>query len=49
MFKENLSKDDRINMDPVVVDLIPDHEQVEVFHPKARNDVPAYLKPAPRY
>ena len=46
MFKEDLSKDDRIDMDPVVVDLIPDHEQVEVFHPKASNEVPAYLKTA---
>merc|ERR1712030_65974 len=44
VFNEDLSKEDRINMDPVVVDLIPDHEQVEVFHPKASNEVPAYLK-----
>ena len=33
-------------MDPVVANLIPDHEQVEVFHPKACNEVPAYLKTA---
>ena len=46
MFKEDLSKEDRIDMDPVVVDLIPDHEQVEVFHPKASNEVPPYLKTA---
>ena len=46
VFKEDLSKEDRIDMDPVVVDLIPDHEQVEVFHPKAWNEVPAYLKTA---
>ena len=46
VFKEDLSKEDRIDMDPVVVDLIPDHEQVEVFHPKASNEVPAYLKTA---
>ena len=46
MFKEDLSKHDRIDMDPVVVDLIPNHEQVEVFHPKACNEVPAYLKNA---
>ena len=46
VFKEDLSKEDRIDMDPVVVDLIPNHEQVEVFHPKACNEVPAYLKNA---
>ena len=46
VFKEDLSKDDRIDMDPVVVDLIPNHEQVEVYHPKACSEVPAYLKNA---
>ena len=33
-------------MDPVVANLIPDHENVEVFHPKVCNEVPAYLKTA---
>ena len=46
VFKEDLSIDDRIDMDPVVVDLVPNHEQIEVFHPKACNEVPAYLKDA---
>ena len=35
VFKEDLSKHDRIDMDPVVVDLIPNHEEVEIYHPKA--------------
>ena len=46
VFKEDLSKEDRIQMDPVVVELVPDHENIEVYHPKACNEVPAYLKNA---
>ena len=46
VFKEDLEKEDRIDMEPVVVDLIPDHEQVKVFHPKASTEVPAYLQKA---
>ena len=46
VFKEVLGKEDRIDMEPVVVDLIPYHEQVKVFHQKASNEVPAYLKTA---
>ena len=46
IFKEDLSKEDRINMEPVKATLIEGHENVEVFHPKVCNEVPAYLKKA---
>merc|ERR1712055_1018459 len=29
VFKEDLGKEDRIDMEPVVVDLIPDHEKIK--------------------
>ena len=46
VFKEDLSKEDRIQMDPVVVELIENHENIEVYHPKACNEVRTYLKDA---
>ena len=46
VFKEDLGKEDRIDMDPVVVDLVPNHEEIKVFHPKLSTDVPAYLQKA---
>ena len=33
-------------MDPVKVQLVEDHENIEVYHPKACNEIPAYLKNA---
>ena len=44
VFKEDLTIEDRIEMDPVKVQLVEDHENIEVYHPKACNEVPAYLK-----
>ena len=46
VFKEDLGKEDRIDMEPVVVDLVPNHEEIKVFHPKLSTDVPAYLQKA---
>ena len=46
VFKEDLGKEDRIEMEPVVVDLVPNHEEIKVFHPKLSTDVPAYLQKA---
>ena len=46
VFKEDLGKEDRIDMEPVVVDLIPDHKKIKVFHPKTSTEVPAYLQKA---
>ena len=43
VFKEDLGKEDRIDMEPVVVDLIPNHEEIKVFHPKLSTEVSAYL------
>ena len=44
--KEDLTKEDRIEMDPVKVQLVENHESIDVYHPKACNEVPAYLKNA---
>merc|ERR1711888_392378 len=46
VFKEDLTIEDRINMDPVKVQLVEDHENIQVFHPKACNEIPAYLRSA---
>ena len=46
VFKEDLGKEDRIDMDPVVIDLEPNHEEMQVFHPKLSVDVPAYMQKA---
>merc|ERR1711888_442183 len=46
VFEEDLSQEDRINMDPVNAILIPNHEDIERFHPKVVNEVPAYLQHA---
>merc|ERR1711867_240179 len=44
VFKEDLSQEDRIEVEPVKATLINGHEDVEVFHPKVANEVPAYLQ-----
>merc|ERR1712236_82802 len=41
VFKEDLSQEDQIEMEPVKATLISNHEDVEVFHPKVANEVPA--------
>ena len=33
-------------MDPVVVDLVPDHENIQFFQPKLSVDVPVYMQKA---
>ena len=46
VFKEDLTIEDRMDMDPVKVQLVEDHEDIPVFHPKACNEIPAYLRNA---
>ena len=46
VFKEELTIEDRIKMDPVKVQLVEDHEKIQIFHPKACNEIPAYLRRA---
>ena len=46
VFFKYLRKEDRIEMEPVVVDLVPNHEEIKVFHPNLSTDVPAYLQKA---
>ena len=46
VFKEDLTIDDRIEMEPVRVGLVENHEDIPIPHPKAANDIPAYLREA---
>ena len=46
VFKEDLTIEDRIEMDPVKVQLVENHEEIQVYHPKAANEIPAYLRNA---
>ena len=48
VFKEDLDENDRIQMEPVVVDLVENHQEIETYHPKTPLDVPAYLEEAAR-
>ena len=48
VFKEDLEETDRIQMEPVVVDLVENHQEIETYHPKTPLDVPAYLEEAAR-
>ena len=46
IFKEDLTIEDRIKMDPAKVQLVEGHEKIQIFHPKACNKIPAYLRRA---
>merc|ERR1712030_222333 len=46
VFKEDLTIEDRINIDPVKVTLVENHKDIPVFHPKSANEIPAYLRDA---
>ena len=46
VFKEDLGKEDRIDCEPIVVDLVPNHEDIQVFHHKLGMEVPAYMEKA---
>ena len=48
VFKEDWEETDRIQMEPVVVDLMEKHQEIEMYHPKTPLDVPAYLEEAAR-
>ena len=48
VFKEDLEETGRIQMEPVVVDLVENHQEIETYHPKTPLDVPAYLEEAAR-
>ena len=46
VFKEDLGREDRIEMEPIVVDLVSNHEDIHVFHPTTGVEVPAYMQEA---
>merc|ERR1712055_549773 len=43
VFKEDLTIEDRIKMEPVKIKLVENHKDIPVYHPKAANEIPAYL------
>merc|ERR1712030_157309 len=43
VFKEDLTIEDRIDMDPVKVKLVENHEEIKLFHPKTSNEIPASM------
>merc|ERR1712030_80092 len=46
VFKEDLTVEDRINIDPVKIKLVENHKDIPVFHLKSANEIPAYLRDA---
>ena len=48
VFKKDLEKEDRLDMAPIKIDLVDNHEDIHVFHPKKAVDVPAYMEEAAR-
>ena len=46
VFKEDLTIEDRIKMEPVKIKLVENHKDIPVYHPKAANEIPAYLRAA---
>ena len=46
VFKEDLTIEDRIEMDPIRVQLVENHEDIPIPHPKAANEIPAYFREA---
>ena len=48
VFKEDLEKEDRIDIAPIKIDLVSNHEDIHVFNPKTAVDVPAYMEEASR-
>ena len=46
VFKEDLTIEDRIDMEPVKIKLVENHKDIPVHHPNAANQIPAYLRAA---
>ena len=46
VFKKDLGREDRINMEPIVIDLVDNHRDIQAFHPTTGAEVPAYLEEA---
>ena len=46
IFKEDLGKEDRIDIDPIKIDLVDNHEEIHTFKPKTAMDVSPYMEAA---
>ena len=46
IFKEVLTREDRLNIPPIKIDLVEGHERIETFKPKTPMEVSPYLEPA---
>ena len=48
VFKEDLGKEDRIDIEPIKIDLVDNHEDIQVFHPTIAVEVRPYMEAAAR-
>ena len=46
IFKEDLGKEDRIDIDPIKIDLVENHADIHTFKPKTAVDVSPYMEAA---
>ena len=46
VFKENVSPADRLNVPPVEIPLVPNHEEIPVYNAKIPIPTPRYLESA---
>ena len=48
VFKEDLGKEDRIDIEPIKIDLVDNHQDIHVFHPTTAVDISPYMEAAAR-
>ena len=48
VFKEDLGKEDRIDIEPIKIGLVDNHEDIQVFHPTTAVEVSPYMEAAAR-
>ena len=46
IFKETITREDRLKIPPIKIDLVEGHEKIETFKPKTPMEVSSYLEPA---
>ena len=46
IFKEDLTKEDRLNIDPIKIDLVENHAEIPTFKPKVPMEVSPYMEQA---
>ena len=46
IFKEDLGHEDRINIEPIKIDLVDNHQEIHCFKPKTAIEVSPYMETA---